>query len=329
MELSELKIGKLKPAIPIVQGGMAVRISMAPLAAAVANEGGIGLIAASGIHPDELIENIRAARSMSDGIIGINVMVAVREFLDLVLAAVKEGIDLVVAGAGFSREVFAIGKEYGVPIVPITSSVKAAKLAEKFGASAVIVEGKEAGGHLGTDQPLFSILPDIIKAIKIPVIAAGGILHGKDMMRAICMGAAGVQIGTRFAASNESGAADSLKQVYIDAKAEDIVLIESPVGLTGRAIKTKFVRDLFDGKIPAFKNIKKCMVCLKHCNRNYCIIEALERAQQGDMERGLAFSGERVGEILSILPVKTIISNLMREFKESFEGGQDCSEGSL
>lgn len=327
MELPELKIGKLKAKIPIVQGGMAVRISMAPLAAAVANEGGIGLIAASGIHSEELVKTIREARSLSDGIIGINVMVAVREFLDLVIAAAKEGIDLIVAGAGFSRELFAIGKEYDVPIVPIASSVKAAKLAEKFGASAVIVEGKEAGGHLGTDQPLFSILPDIVKAIKIPVIAAGGILHGQDITRAICMGADGVQIGTRFAASKESGAADSLKEVYIKAKADDVVLVESPVGLTGRAIKTQFVKDLFDGKIPSFKNIKKCLVCLKRCNRKYCIIEALERAQRGDMERGLAFSGERVGEISNILPVKTIISNLMKEFKESFKGGQDCSEG--
>ncbi len=325
MEFPQLKIGNLRPSVPIIQGGMAVRISMARLAAAVANEGGIGLIAASGIHPDELIENIRTARSLSDGIIGINVMVAVREFLDLVLAAAKEGIDLIVAGAGFSREVFAIGQEYNVPIVPIASSVKAAKLAEKFGASAVIVEGKEAGGHLGTDQPLFSILPDIVNAIKIPVIAAGGILHGRDMTKAICMGADGVQIGTRFAASEESGAADSLKQAYLDAGPEDVILIESPVGLIGRAIKTQFVKDLLDGKIPSFKNIKKCMVCLKHCNRKYCIIEALERAQVGDMEKGLAFSGERVGEITNILPVKTIIASLMKEFKETFKGGKGCS----
>ncbi len=329
MELPELKIGKFRAKIPIVQGGMGVRISLAPLAAAVANEGGIGLIAASGIHPPELAEQIKEAKKLSNGIIGINIMVAIREFKDLITVAMREKIDLIVAGAGFSRDIFAMGKENDVPIVPIVSSERVARLAERFGVSAVIVEGKEAGGHLGTDKPLLSILPGIIKSVRIPVIAAGGILKGSDIAKVLSMGAGGVQMGTRFAASEESSAAPAWKEAYVSSKAEDVVLIKSPVGMPGRALKTKFVKDLFANKIPAFSDIKKCVTCLKYCKRNYCIIEALENAQMGNMEKGLVFCGERVGEIKDILPVKKIIANLVEEFKESVAGGRKgCKEES-
>lgn len=154
MNLPELKIGKLVAQVPIIQGGMAIRLSTAPLAAAVANEGGIGLIAASGMGLDELRKEIRMARELTGGkgIIGINAMVAARQFLDLITTAAEEGIDLIVAGAGFSRDIFAVGKKYGVEVVPIVSSARLAQTAEKLGASAVVVEGTEAGGHLGTQQ---------------------------------------------------------------------------------------------------------------------------------------------------------------------------------
>ena len=148
MKLPELRIGKLVAKVPIIQGGMAIRLSTARLAAAVANEGGIGLIAASGMPFDELRHEIKLARKLSPhGIIGINVMVAAREFKGIVTTAIEEGIDLVVAGAGFSRDMFAWGKASGTPIVPIVSSAKLAKISQSLGASAVVVEGAEAGGH--------------------------------------------------------------------------------------------------------------------------------------------------------------------------------------
>ena len=161
MKLPELKIANLVAKVPIMQGGMAIRLSTARLAAAVANEGGIGLIAASGMSFDELRSEIRLARSMTKGIIGINIMVAARQFAGIVKTAIEEGIDLIVPGAGFSRDVFGMGKESGTPIVTMVSNVKGAKLAEKLGASAVVVEGKEAGGHLGTDQSMRVVLPEI------------------------------------------------------------------------------------------------------------------------------------------------------------------------
>jgi nitronate monooxygenase len=196
LKLPELKIGNKIARLPIQQGGMAIRLSTARLAAAVANEGGIGLIAASGMSHDELRYEIRLARSLTSGIIGINIMVAARDFAGIVKTAIDEGIDLVVAGAGFSRDMFGLGKESGTPIVPIVSSVKLAKISERLGAAAIVLEGKEAGGHLGTNTSVRDLISDVSAAVKIPVIAAGGVLHGQDIVDLIKMGAAGVQMGS-------------------------------------------------------------------------------------------------------------------------------------
>lgn len=313
MKLPELKIGHLVAKVPIIQGGMAIRISTARLAAAVAEQGGIGLIAASGMPFDELRHEIRLARSLTKGIVGINAMVAAREFAGLVRTAIEEGIDLVVAGAGFSRDIFAIGKESGTPIVPIVSSAKLARISESLGASAVIVEGKEAGGHLGTDQSVRTLLPEIKKAVKIPVIGAGGVISGRDIVELLSLGADGVQMGTRFAASVESNAAPALKEFYLKAKPEDVVLIKSPVGLPGQAVKNPFATKILEGTAPLPDS---CDACLKHCERNFCIIKALIRAQQGDVETGLVFTGEYIHKIDEILPVKEIFSRLLKEVEE-------------
>lgn len=311
MRLPELRIKDLKPRIPIIQGGMAVRISTSRLAAAVANEGGIGLIAASGMSINELRDEIRKARALTTGILGINVMFAARSFTDLVTTAISEKIDLIVSGAGFSRDMFTLGKEAGVPIVPIVSTPKLAQISEKLGAAAVVVEGKEAGGHLGTDKSMRDLVPEVKKAVStIPVIAAGGIVDGKDMAEAFKLGADGVQIGIRFAASIESNAADNLKEFYVKARTEDIVIIDSPVGYPGRAIRNEFSEKILgDKRVPP----KNCVQCLKQCSQKFCIIQALVNAQRGDLANGLVFSGEYIGRIKDILPVKEIISNLLKE----------------
>lgn len=313
MKLPELRIGQLVARVPVIQGGMAVRISTARLAAAVAEEGGIGLIAASGMALDELRHEIRLARSLTNGIIGINAMVAAREFASLVTTAIDEGIDLIVAGAGFSRDMFGLGKESGTPIVPIVSSAKLAKISESLGASAVIVEGKEAGGHLGTDRSMREIIPEVRKAVSIPVIGAGGVISGRDIVEVLNLGANGVQMGTRFAASEESNAAPSLKEFYLKAKPEDVVLIKSPVGLPGRAVKNPFAEKIIEGTVDTPES---CDACLKHCEQNFCIIKALIRAQQGDVETGLVFTGEYIHKIDDILPVKDIFARLLKEADE-------------
>lgn len=314
MKLPELRIGKLVAKVPIIQGGMAIRLSTARLAAAVANEGGIGLIAASGMPFDELRHEIKLARKLSPhGIIGINVMVAAREFKGIVTTAIEEGIDLVVAGAGFSRDMFAWGKASGTPIVPIVSSAKLAKISQSLGASAVVVEGAEAGGHLGTNRSSRLIVPEVRAAVDIPVIGAGGVLHGEDIAEMLHLGANGVQMGSRFAASVESNGSEELKKVYLRAnKPEDFILVHSPVGLPGQAIRTPFSERILLGTAP---KPETCDQCLKKCSHKYCIIRALTRVQQGDVETGLVFSGRRMMEIHDILPVKDIFANIKREME--------------
>lgn len=314
MKLPELRIGRLVARVPIMQGGMAIRVSTGRLAGAVAAEGGIGLIAASGMTFDELRQEIQLARSIANGgIIGINAMVAARVFSDLVKTAIDAGIDLVVAGAGFSRDMFALGQESGTPIVPIVSSAKLAKISESLGASAVVVEGKEAGGHLGTDRSMREIVPEVRSAVKIPVIAAGGVISGRDIVETLKLGADGVQMGTRFAASEESNVAPALKEFYLKAKPEDVVLIKSPVGLPARGIKNPFAAKILEGTVATPDS---CDACLKHCEQNFCIIKALNRAQQGDVETGLVFTGEYIHRIDEILPVKEIFARLLKEVDE-------------
>ncbi|MBQ7883522.1 MAG: nitronate monooxygenase [Phascolarctobacterium sp.] len=312
MKLPVLKIGKLVAQVPIVQGGMAIRLSTARLAAAVANEGGIGLIAASGMAFDELRKEIRMARELTGGkgIIGINAMVAAREFLGLITTAAEEKIDLIVAGAGFSRDIFAVGRKYGVEVVPIVSSVRLAQTAEKLGASAIVVEGTEAGGHLGTQQSIKEILPEIIEAVNIPVIAAGGAVDGNDVAELLKLGANGVQMGSRFAASEESNGAPALKEFYLKMTQEDIVQIDSPVGYKGRAIRNPFAQLSLEDKAP---KPTQCDACLKKCKRNFCIIRALTRAQQGDVETGLVFTGANMWKIKEILPVKEIFRRIKED----------------
>ena len=162
MKFPKLKIGDLVPKYPIIQGGMAIKVSMAKLAAAVAEEGGIGLIAATGLSIEAVKTEIKKAKKLTSGILGVNIMYAATDFMDLVKASIDSGIDMIVYGAGFSRDVFEIGKKFNTPIVPIVSSLKLARIAERLGAAAVIVEGGNAGGHLGTDKDSW----DIVKEIK-------------------------------------------------------------------------------------------------------------------------------------------------------------------
>ncbi len=309
LKLPELRIGSKVAKVPIIQGGMAIRLSTARLAAAVANQGGIGLIAASGMSENELRYEIRLAKSLTSGIVGINIMVVASKFTEVVKTAIDEGIDVVVAGAGFSRDMFGLGKESGTPIVPIVSSVKLAKISQRLGATAIVVEGKEAGGHLGTSSSIRELIPDICAAVDIPVIAAGGVLHGQDVVDLIKMGASGVQMGSRFATSAEANSAPMLKEFYLKSKPEDVVVIHSPVGLPGRAVRNPFAERIMVGNVPP----TVCDNCLKACKHNFCIIRSLIRAQQGDVDTGLVFTGEYISKIRKILPVKEIFDQLLAE----------------
>lgn len=307
MKLSPLKLGEKIVKLPIFQGGMAVRVSLAPLAAAVANCGGAGTIAGTGMSSRELMDEIRKARSLTRGILGVNVLFAVSNFAELVKTALNEKIDFVVSGAGFSRDMFAWGREANVPVIPIVSSAKLARISEKLGAAAVVVEGKEAGGHLGTDLPLKEILPEVRSAVSIPVIAAGGIVDAEGIAEVMRLGADGVQMATRFVLSKECTVSENFKNHYLQAEKDDVVLVKSPVGFPGRALRNPFSERLSREEI----GIDSCDGCLKVCNQDFCILDALRRAEQGDMERGLVFSGENVYKIKVVLSVRDIFNNIL------------------
>jgi nitronate monooxygenase len=316
LKLPQLKIGHMMPKLPIIQGGMGVGISLSGLATAVAKAGGIGIISGTGITVEELRTHIKTAKhAVKDvGYIGVNVLFAMNDFAEKMKLAIEEKVDFIISGAGISRDMYAWGKEAGIPVISIVSTAKLAKLSERLGASAIVVEGFEAGGHLGTDRPMFDILPEVVEAVSIPVIAAGGIMTGEDIAKALKMGASGVQMGTRFVASEECDAPLSFKQKYVEAKKEDLVLVKTTVGLQGRAIKNKFT-DLISGSDKL--KIAKCHDCLKNCSYRFCTLDSLMVSLKGDVENGLVFAGARVHEIKEILPVQQIIDRIVMEYKLS------------
>jgi nitronate monooxygenase len=311
MKLPELKIGSLIAKIPIIQGGMSIRVSTSALAIPVAECGGIGTIGGSGIPVPELQEDIRKAKSATNGVIAVNIMYAMRDFYELVMGSIEAGADMIITGAGFSRDIFKIGKKYNIPIVSIVSSPSFAKLAEKLGAAAVIVEATEAGGHLGTDESLRDLFPTIRKVIsKVPLIAAGGITDGYDMAEMMDKyGADGVQIASRFVLSKECSVSQEFKDIFLQAGQDDIVLVSSPVGMPGRAVKTPFVDKMLRNEDISAEACR--FKCLKKCNYRYCINDRLTASQQGDVDSGLVFAGANTYKMKEILSVREIFDRFV------------------
>lgn len=322
MKLPSLTIGNFTASFPLLQGGMSIRVSTSALAAPVAACGGIGIIGGSGIPIEELKADIKKAKSMTDGVVGVNIMYAMKNFYDLVMCSIDSGVDMIITGAGFSRDIFKIGKEHNVPIVMIVSSPALAKLAERLGASAVIVEATEAGGHLGTDKPLREIFPAIRDVVKnIPLIAAGGITNGYEMAEMMDKyGADGVQVASRFVLSEECDVADEFKQAYLNAGKDDIVLTSSPVGMPGRAVNTPFVSSKNEGED---HSTKKCVHrCLKKCDHHYCISDRLMASRDGNIEEGLVFAGANTYKMKDILPVAEIFKQFREQAESVFKEGK-------
>ena len=320
IKLPSLKIGSFEAALPIIQGGMAVRVSLHNLAGNVAKQGGVGIIAISGMtDPEEVREEIKKARAIApEGIIGINIMGVIGHFTELVTAAMESGIDLVIQGAGFRTDIFELGKKYNVPVISIASSVKVAKKAEAMGAAAVVIEGSDAGGHLGFPpghdiRKTIDILKDVVKEVKIPLIAAGGVFNGEDIIAMLRAGAKGVQMATRFVATKECDADQKFKDAYLKATKDDIVMIKSPVGLPGRALRTVFTEKILVGEAPKPDPLE-CKGCIGDvCNKSYCILKALENARKGDLDNGLVFAGSNVWRVDQILSVEELIKELTAE----------------
>ncbi len=319
MKLPPLKIGPFTAKVPLVQGGMSIRVSTSDLAIPVAECGGIGTIGGSAIPAEELAADIKKAKAATDGVVAVNIMFAMKNFYSLVMTSIEAGVDMIVTGAGFSRDIFKIGKETNTPIVSIVSSPAFAKLAEKLGAAAIVVEAKEAGGHLGTDVALRDLFPEIRKVVtKVPLIAAGGVTNGKEMAEMMDKyGADGVQIATRFVMTKECSVSDNFKQAMLNATEDDISLIKSPVGLPGRAIKTPFVEKLL---AKADLKAKECKhKCLKKCDHVYCISDRLIAACEGNIDEGLFFSGENVFKMKDILSVREVFDQFINEAESLYK----------
>lgn len=354
--MNELKIGSLSIAVPVIQGGMGVGISLSGLAAAVANEGGVGVISSAGLgllykHFSGnfleasvlgLKEEIRKAREKTLGVIGVNIMVAMSNFADMVKTSIAEKIDLIIAGAGLPLDLPSfLKKDSKTSLVPIVSSARAARiLCEKWKANynylpdAVIVEGPKAGGHLGfkveqiddENYSLEKLVPEIVNELKtfedkyntkIPLIAAGGIYTGDDIRKIIGLGAAGVQMGTRFVTTEECDASPGFKQSYIDAVENDIEIIKSPVGMPGRAILSKFLNKVKEGKKQPIRCPFKCIRTCEISKSPYCIIVALINALKGNFDNGYAFAGSNAFRATKISSVKDLFQSLFREYEES------------
>lgn len=302
--------------IPLFQGGMAVRISLASLVSAVSKSGGLGILGASGIDLDELRSEIRQIKSEVKNLpFAVNIMVALSKFSDLVKVCVDEKVPAIVVGAGFSREIFKV-REYGLKVIPIVSSLKAALISEKLGADAVILESGRAGGHLGTDEPLENIAEAIIESLSIPVIVAGGVETPESAVRYMEKGAAGIQLGTRFALSEESNFHQDTKKFLMEVNQEDIHIIDSPAGLPAQAIRSPLLEKVNSGQRPDPVYVKKCMSCLKKCSKRFCLIDALICAQKGDLENGLFFTGDQLPRIKEIKSAAEIVDEYSKFLKD-------------
>lgn len=319
MKLPELKIGQFIARVPIIQGGMSIRVSTSSLAIPVAECGGIGTIGGSGIPVEEVQEDIRRAKAATKGVIAVNIMYAMKDFTELVMGSIEAGVDMIISGAGFSRDLFKIGKKHNVPIVSIVSSPAFAKLAEKLGASAIVVEAAEAGGHLGTDKPLREIFPAIRKVVsKVPLIAAGGITNGAEMAEMMDQyGADGIQIASRFVLSKECSVSEKFKEAFLKAEKDDIVLVKSPVGMPGRAIATSFIKKMARGEDVSPGECK--FKCLKKCDYKYCINERLNASRTGNIDEGLVFAGANTYKMKEILSVKEIFDSFVTEAQKLYK----------
>jgi nitronate monooxygenase len=359
--MDSFKIGNLTVNIPVIQGGMGIGVSLSGLAAAVANEGGVGVISAVGVgmfekdYARNFIEaNIRSlkreinlAREKTQGIIGVNIMVALTNFSDLVKTSIAEKVDIIFSGAGLPLNLPSyLTKDAITKLVPIVSSGRAAHIICKkwkelydYLPDAIVVEGPKAGGHLGfkleqLDDPEFSLeklVPEVIGQVKkfeeeynvsIPVIAAGGIYSGSDILEIMELGAAGVQLGTRFVTTHECDASLEFKQTYINSVEEDIEIIRSPVGMPGRAIRNGFIDKINRGE----KRPVKCPYkCLKTCDIEktpYCIFAALVNAVKGNFYNGYAFAGSNAWRTSKIISVKETFDALKQEFLEAVTNKQ-------
>ncbi|QQK08144.1 NAD(P)H-dependent flavin oxidoreductase [Miniphocaeibacter halophilus] len=350
-----IMIGSKEISIPVIQGGMGVGVSLGNLAGSVAREGGIGTISMVDIgfkEPDfytnkkesaarAFTKELNKAREISkgNGLIATNIMAALTDYKELVKTAVKAKVDAIVVGAGLPLDLPGLVETKDIMIAPIISSARALKLVvrnwmKKYDRTPdfVVLEGRDAGGHLGFKKEeiinesysLETITKDVLSYLdelknnigkKIPLFVGGSFFDGNDLNMVQDWGATGIQIGTRFIATEECDVSKEFKDLIVKAKEEDIVLLHSPVGMPARAIKTPLIEKMNKERIPS----KRCINCLKTCNpktTNFCISDALISSANGDVENGLFFSGSLAYRIKGITTVEEIFKEIKNQWRK-------------
>lgn len=351
-----MKLGNRELALPLIQGGMGVGVSMGGLAGAVAAQDAMGTLSTAdagwnepdfAVHPQQanlraLHREVQRAKRLAAGagLVAVNAMVATRQYADSVRTALEAGADAIVSGAGLPLELPALAEGFEALLAPIVSGPRAAQLicrtwAKRYGRvpDFVVLEGCQAGGHLGFEEadllsgrctPLSRLIPEVLAALRpfeekfgraIPLFCAGGVATGAEMARCTRLGAAGAQLATRFIATEECDASQGYKDVLLAARPEDLRIIHSPVGMPGRAVNSPLVQRLAAGmrQPPAH-----CSGCIKSCRpaeTPFCITHALIEAVKGNWEEGLFFSGSRVDLVDRMRTVPDLIDELMKEWR--------------
>ena len=346
--MKKLIIGNLCADVPIIQGGMGVGVSMGGLAGAVAAQGGIGVISAAqpGFREEDFFTNtkqanmralareIKKAKEISNGgIVGVNIMVAVTNYEGFVNCCIENGADIIFSGAGLPMDLPKYAEGSSIKLAPIVSSLKACKVLTSRWLKRnnrlpdlIVIEGPQAGGHLGfkpdeIEEYIDNFDDEIIKIIEyvkelgknndktIPVVFGGGVFTHEDFLHCMELGLDGVQVATRFVATEECDADIRFKQAYVNAKQGDAVIVKSPVGMPGRALNNNFIANV----VPNGVKVKRCFNCLVHCDPRtipYCISQALFNGANGDIDNALVFCGAKVAQIDKITTVKQVIDEL-------------------
>jgi NAD(P)H-dependent flavin oxidoreductase YrpB (nitropropane dioxygenase family) len=310
--MKKLKIGKLSPRLPVMQGALGY-IDAPQFAAAVARSGALGNIASLGLTPARLRERIRTAGELCgrDDIFGVNLLVHSKSYTELLDVCIDEGVDFVELAGGIDKECGRISKEGGPEVICKVSSLRLASYSEQLGASAVTVMGKEAGGHLGFPEGIpFVGTADLVREVKrgtgLTVIAAGGAVDQATAESLFDAGADGVQAGTRLMATNEFESHLLFKQAIVNAGEKDTAIIDSPFEMPLRALSTGFGR----GKGRKKYDTSGCVECISGCSKAYCLRKAIRRAAAGELEEGVVPASENSNRISEILPLKKVLFDL-------------------
>ena len=289
---------------PIIQGGMA-NIATGKFAAACSNAGALGLIGSGGMDADALRENIRHCRALTDQPFGVNIMLMHPQADEFAKIVVEEGVKIVTTGAGNPGKYMAMWKAAGITVIPVVAAAILAKHLEPLGIDAVIAEGTESGGHVG-EMTTMALVPQVVDAVHVPVIAAGGIADGRGLAAALALGACGVQVGTCLLASTECPIHENYKLALLKAKDSDTTVTGRSIGGPVRVLKNKMAREYL-----ALEKRGATLEELEHVT-----LGGLRRAVfEGDMERGSVMAGQVAGMLHEIKPLRQI-------FEELYTGSQ-------